>query len=359
MKNWIYVGLFLVLLAGCEKLGYQKPQEIKEVPAAKPSLMGKTDSAWNSYNIALPLQAVEVIVSDETKLVDLEAKDVQSIPDADDFFQVKHSVGNRAFMSINRYEVEAPNLLALRPLDESTVLNDELPEPIQLPVGDVLAVWKNPVAITAGPIACLNAIVLADSEPSLILLDPTNLQLIRRFLIQDLIIAFTGFTPETAELSVLQGDLSTATYRFLNEAPKVSDPVIQLIGPSAEALARIEEQTAKLLSASEAVMCRPTQMFPIASEIDITRANLFRLTVEADGTYRIYIDGIGEVPYLLILFNEAGERIFSNVEYAAEKVLEQNLEKASVYYLVVTLFPENPANQTLQNRFPRLVVKQK
>lgn len=353
MKKWLCIGLSMVLLAACDRaVKKPEPVNVEPAPAPRPTLKDKTDPAWNSYGIAVPLMALSP--------VEPEVAGNAQIPSVSDLYaSLKPAVGNRAYMSTNRYEVEAPNRIAVRPLDESAVVAEGIPNPNELPTGEVRAVWKNPVTITAGPIACLNAIIIADSEPSIVVLDPANLQPIKRFPVKGLIVAFTGFNPDRAELSVLQADFHMVTYRFLNEAPPVSDPVGELIGPSAAALENIQEKTAKLLSSSEPVQFGRTNLFPIASEIDTTKPNLFRLTVDTDGVYRIYLDGIGDIPFLFILFNEAGENIFSNVEYAAEKVLEQNLEKTGVYYLVVSLFPGNQANQTLQGRTVKLVVKQK
>jgi len=365
MKKCLSIVLMLVVLSGCDKLGFslnkgedQKLQERKEVPAPKPTLKDKTDPAWNSYGITLPLMAIQ---QDEVEITAEPETDgtVKPSLSSDLFASLKPAVGNCAYMSTNRYEVEAPNMLTVRPLDESAVIGDTIPNPADLPVGDATAVWKNPVNITAGPIACLNGLIIADSEPSIVVLDPVNLQLIKRFPVKSLIVAFTGFFPERAELSVLHADYWIARYRFINETPPLEDPVTRLIGPSTEALEKIIDKTGKLLSGYDTIQFDRTNVFPIASEIDVTKPKLFRITVDDDGAYRIYPDGIGDIPFLLILFNEAGESIFSNIEYAAEKVLEQNLEKNAVYYLVVSLFPDNQANQTLQDRTVKLVVKPK
>ncbi|AEJ19185.1 hypothetical protein [Gracilinema caldarium] len=354
----LFVVLITILFGSCDKLGFSpkrssgtNTQLIKDESVTKPSLIGQTDPAWNSFGIQLPTKALQVIEVIDDVAVGNRAKDHVA--------SLRPIVGNRSYMSTNRYEVEAPNQLSLRYLDESTFAGDALPDPAQLPCGNVQAVWKNPLVITAGPLACTNAVVLADAEPSLVLLDPNNLQLIQRFPVDGLIIAFTGFNAETAELTVLEGDLRTVTYRFLNETPELLDPINQYIGPSSEALRKIQEKTKQLLASSDTVLFERIAIFPIVSEIDVTKPVLFRLSVDTDGIYRIYLDGIGDIPVLLILFNEAGEGIFSNVEYAVEKVLEQNLEKGKTYYLGVSLFSGNHVEQFQQRQIPKLVVRPK
>jgi hypothetical protein len=354
----LVVALITTMVASCDKLGFsskgssekQGSKLVKEEPAPKPSLMGRSDPAWNSYGIQLPTKAIQVVEVPDVAL---------GAGEKDRLANLKPALANRAYMSTNRYEVEAPNQLTLRYLDESSISGDALPDPAQLPFGDLQAVWKNPLLITAGPIVCANAVLLADAEPSLVLLDPNNLALIQRFPVEGLIIAFTDFNAETAALTVLEGNLQTVTYRFQNEIPQSLDPVNQFIGPDSEALRKIQEKTKQLLSSSDSIQFERTAIFPIASELDVTKPSLFRLSVDTDGIYRIYLDGIGDIPFLLILFNEAGEGIFSNVEYAVEKVLEQNLEKGKTYYLVVSLFSGNQAEQVLQGQIPKLVVRPK
>lgn len=354
MKKWMIIGIALVLLTGCDKFefslkpkGDQKQAPAVEEPPARPSLKNKTDPAWNSYGIGLPLVMIRKESTDESEVA------------GDPFVNLKPATGNRAFMSANRYEVEATNLLTVRPLDESNYTGESLPDPNQLAAGEPTALFKAPLTITAGPIACTNALILADSEPAILILDPERLELIKRFPVDGLILAFTAFNPDTAELSVLFGDQSTATYRFVNEEPPVIDPVAQLIGPSDGALQNMADRTKKLLSSTETIQFDRTRIFPISSEIALDKPTLFRLAVDADGMYRLYLDGIGDTPFIMILFNETGDSIFSNVEYAAEKVMEQNLEKGNVYYLVVSLFPGNQANDAIQNRIPQLMVKRK
>lgn len=349
MKRIIYVCLTLLFLGGCEK-GIGKTDvstgPIGQSIPERSTLQGRTSPEWNSFSCNLPLGSISLLEITYDFSVDIS-----------NF--IKASRDKWAFMSTNRFSVEDRSSVVSRPLDESGVSGQEMPDPAVLPTGEVQHNWKAPFTITAGPMVCTNAVIISTAEPAIVLLNPETLQVIQTLPIQDLIIAFIAFNPETFELTALHGDLRVGKYVFLNMKTDLLDPVNEKIGPDEKALAAIQEKTAQLLSLPGPAKIDKTLVYPVDSQIYSQEPHLFRFTVAEDGPYRIYLDGIGEVPFLLALFNETGESILSNVEYAAEKVLETSLSKDAVYYLLVSLFPDNPANKILENKIPLLVIKQK
>lgn len=353
MKRLLSIGFFFLLIFGCSKFGNkesqpesQPPIAIKEEQVTRPTFKDKTDPAWNSYSIVLPTATITL-------------SELSKISQSDEALSVKSAVGNMAFMSTYRYSVEGLKKIVVRPLDESMITEKVLPDPAQLPVGDPQAVWNAPFTITAGPYLCKNAVILATSEPAIVILEPETLVPIKSFPLSHLIISFSKFNPETYELYAIHGDLSTGTYRFGDTETVQFDPVQLLVGPEENALRKMQDKTGKLLSSSTPIQFGRTQIFPVVSAVETTAANLFRIAVEEDGPYRIYLDGLGNIPFLLILFDKDGESIFSNIEYAVEKVMEYPLEKSKVYYLAVSLFAGNTEGQNMAKGPVQLVIRKK
>ncbi|WP_304221613.1 hypothetical protein [Gracilinema caldarium] len=353
MKRLLCIGVSILLISACSKGAHEAqqpdalpPSAVKEEQVARPTFKDKTDPSWNSYSIALPTAAIRL-------------SELSRAFQSDGALSVKSAVGNRAFMSTYRYSVEGSKKIIARSLDESMITEKVLPDPAQLPVGDPKAIWTAPFTITAGPYLCTNAVILATSEPAIVILEPETLVPIKSFPISHLIISFMKFNPETYELYAIHGDLSTGTYHFGDTETVRSDTVQLLVGPEENALRKIQDKTGKLLSSSTPIQFGRTQIFPIVSEVETTAANLFRIAVEEDGPYRIYLDGLGNIPFLFILFDKDGESIFSNIEYAVEKVMEYPLEKSKVYYLAVSLFAGNSEGQNTVKGPVQLVIKKK
>jgi hypothetical protein len=195
--------------------------------------------------------------------------------------------------------------------------------------------WQAPFAIMAGPVVFKDAVLVATAEPAFVVLDRRDLTLRSTRSMSHLALGPMLVDEAGATLTLRHADGSTGVYALSTPAAlPVPDPVAALIGPEAGPLAAMADKTGALLSTEGGFAFAAIDPYGPAGKVPPSGAELVRFEAsQPDAAYRIYVDGAGERPYLLALFDQAGALIASNVEYQAAKVLEFTPRSAQVYYV--------------------------
>ena len=210
--------------------------------------------------------------------------------------------------------------------------------------------WDAGRRLVAGPAVFQDRILLATDAPSFVVIDRATFSPVFERPMESLAVGPLIMLEEPQLIAAFHADGSVGFYSLAQSAdspaPPVPldgggidspDPVALLIDPSPEALVAMETKTASLMG-KEAVRFPPVRLYGPRRAVTGQDVSFFRLDVENKVAVmmRLYLDGAGALPYLVAVYDAAGELLKSNIDYmGAEKVLEFNFQVGATYYFAV------------------------
>jgi hypothetical protein len=213
------------------------------------------------------------------------------------------------------------------------------PAPVPVPRAAGPAVlWKRDLAfsIAAGPIAFENLVLVATSRPSWIGLDRATGEPVFERPLDRRLYGPLVYVSDLRALVALGADGALCSYSALSAGP-AEDPVSLFLGPGPDARKRIEDRAAELVS-SASPLALPLPVYPVGGRptLPALKASLHKFDCSVSQTYRIYVDGAGSVPALIVLFSAQGDELLSNLEYSGVgQVFAKALEQGATYYALV------------------------
>ncbi len=210
----------------------------------------------------------------------------------------------------------------------------------------------DPARITSGPLVFKNEIIFASDEPSFLVYDRTTLELKKTYPMEYLSQGPLVYMEGMNKIAALHLNGTVGVYNCNTVPPAAvsktkSDPVMEYIGPSPEVLDEISQQVGTILS-RENFSFESVDIYGPRKKVPPLGAVLYLIPPENEQIqYRFYVDGTGEKRYLLIIFNEHGEMMQSNVGYTVSNWIDMNIPKETKLYAAAGLFssPDDPVDE--------------
>lgn len=245
----------------------------------------------------------------------------------------------------------SPRGITLPPKRAASGPTPATPAPIPVPrTAGPSVLWKRDlgVSVAAGPIVFENLVLVATSRPSWLGLDRTSGEPAFERPLERRLYGPLVYLSEKRVLAALGADGALCTYSAALPAPE--DPISRFLGPSPEARKRIEDRAVELVSSASA-LALPLPVYPVGGRptLPALKASLHKYDCAVSQTYRIYVDGAGSVPALVVLFSAQGDELLSNLEYSGVgQVVAKALDQGATYYvLVASLSDESEAIEAL------------
>jgi hypothetical protein len=214
--------------------------------------------------------------------------------------------------------------------------------------------WASPEwNIDGGPIVFADSLLLATAEPSLVVLNKSDLSFQRTI---PLMYSFSGLMvvlDGAAFLAALHRDGSIGLYTLSEATQSPIDPVEAFIQPEPTALESIRKDAAMLLSKDSLFSFSSIDLYGPRREVPADGAVLYRYGMdEESGSARMYIDGADGRPFLIAVYDDLGKRLATNVEYTAAAVLEARLEQGLSYFIAVSFLDAEQPRTTESGNGP-------
>lgn len=333
-------------LASCPKSTKEPDPLALQFSESAPEPVERMDPLWNSYPAAISAKPLSRIRLEEGGFASLNA-----------LAQEETSTG-AAYIGLRRYSLENGRTLILASSDGRA----DYADPAELRYGKPFARWVSEYAISAGPTAFSDAVLVGTAEPSLVFLDPLTLAPLSVLPLEHLPLGRIGYGVEENLLRLFHGDGSVGYYGVSSDGPEPSDLVATLIGPEPRYREVLDEILLRKLPPrlKDRLASLAVDPYGPRSRLSHEGIALFRYDAESADPLRLFLDGADSRPYLILVFDAQGSAVASNIEYAAASVLEFHPSIGEVYYVAAAFLDDRPGTELAEaDRSVRLVVAEK
>lgn len=349
-----HIGIPLVLISAlffsCNLIR-SEDKKTEELDTSDASVMLKYDASWHSYDMELKNGFPQLV-----ELSSFEGKDLPRL----DFSREAAYTGQHRYWVENSLVLKRASYIGSAPMETSLPANEQNYGPPE-------AEWQTACKISAGPFVFQDRVLIATLEPAFYVLDSLTLSELYTVELDAVPAGPIQAEQDRTSIRVQHADGTYGRY-LLTEAPSMdktarssslnqaSDPVEARIQPDPAALKSIEQSFSQLRSLAKDESFIRVDLYDPRMSVASEGAVLFRYyTGSQSEPLRIYIDDILERPYALAVYDEKGQKIQSNIEYEAARVLELHPDEHSDYFIAAAFM--GVSSDTTESAALRIVAR--
>ena len=206
--------------------------------------------------------------------------------------------------------------------------------------------------ISAGPLVFNSYIIFASDEPSFLVFQRQTRELVSVFPMKHTAAGPLVYMAELGKIAALHLDGTIGIYSLNGEevAPMKEpghDPASEYIGLTFDALEEMQNHTEQVMSRDDVAFDMPYVYGPRRNVPPLGAVLYFIPPEKEQIQYRFYVDGTGDKRYFIIIFNEHGEILQTNVGYTVSPWLDMHVPGNMKLFVAAGVFssPDDPVDE--------------